>query len=189
MRVHQRAVDVDQQQPVGVRAGLPGPPAGLGPGRPQPGQAELVTGDALNDPPGGGGRGDRAEQPTLVTQHRQVAQAVPTVGQDHRQVPQHPTGVVAVPRRLAAAGPPPKRGGQPEPVGQLGQQRRADVPDHALAVAGDFEAGTRVGSLHPQGALLERWMRPEQPHSPSSGGHLRPQPQRDQAQREKPRLR
>jgi hypothetical protein len=70
MRLHQRAVDVDQQQPVGVRAGLPGPRAGLGPGRPQPGQAEFVTGDALDDPPGGGGRGDRAEQLTLVTQHR-----------------------------------------------------------------------------------------------------------------------
>jgi hypothetical protein len=152
--VHQRAVDVDQQQPVGVRAGLPGTPAGLGTRRPQPGQAQLVGGDLLHHPPGGRGRGDRAEQLRLVAQHRQVAQAVPTIGQHHRQVPQHPARVMAVPPGLAAAGPPRKRGGQLEPVGQFDQQRRPGMADHTLAVAGDFEAGTRVGSLHPQGALL-----------------------------------
>jgi hypothetical protein len=83
MRGDQRAVDVDQQQPVGVRARLPGPPAGLGPRRPQPGQAELVTRDLFDDPPGGRGRGDRAEQGRLVAQGGQVAEAVAAVGQHH----------------------------------------------------------------------------------------------------------
>jgi hypothetical protein len=155
VRVHQRAVHVDQQQ-VRVRPGAspPGPPTGLGARRRQPGQAQLVTSDPLHHPPGGRGRGHRAEQLRLVAQHRQVGKAVPTVGQHHRQVSQHPARVVAMPWRLATAGPPRQRGRQPEPVGQLGKQRRPGMADHTVAVAGDFEAGTRVGSLHPQGALL-----------------------------------
>jgi hypothetical protein len=153
--VQQRAVHVDQQQ-VGVRPGtdLPGLRASLGPCRPQPGQAKLVTCDLFDHPPGGRGGGDRAEQLRLVAQHRQVAQGIAAVGQHDRQVPQHRARVVAVPRRVATACPPRQGGGQPEPVGQLDQERRAGVADHPVAVAGDFEAGTRVGSLHPQGALL-----------------------------------
>jgi hypothetical protein len=34
------------------------------------------------------------------------------------------------------------------------------MADHASAIGGDFEAGRRVGSLHPQGALLEPGLRP-----------------------------
>jgi hypothetical protein len=106
VRVQQRAVHVHQQQPVGVRAGLPGTPTGMGTRRPQPGQAKLVGGDLLHHPPGGRGRGDRTEQLRLVAQDCQVAQAVPTIGQHHRQVPQHRAHVMAAPRRLATAGPP-----------------------------------------------------------------------------------
>ena len=62
---------------------------GMGPGGPQPGQSVRVGGDPLDDPPGGRGRGHRAEQLRLVPQHRQVGKAVPTIGQHHRQVPQH----------------------------------------------------------------------------------------------------
>jgi hypothetical protein len=36
---------------------------------------------------------------------------------------------------------PVKRGGQPKAVGQLPQQRRAGMADHADPVGGDFEAG------------------------------------------------
>ena len=153
--LQQRAVHVDHQQ-VGIRpgAGLPGPGAGVRSCRPQAGQAELVTGGALHHPPGGRGGGDRAEQLGLVAQHGQIAQAVPAVGQHHHQVAQHAARLVAVPAGLPLAGPPAKRGGQPEPVGQLGQQRRPGVADHTLAVARDFEACTQAGSLHPQGALL-----------------------------------
>jgi hypothetical protein len=61
---------------------------------------------------------------------------------------------MAVPTRLVAAGTPAKHPGQLQPVSQLDQQRRAGVADHPVAVAGDFEAGTRLGSLHPQDGLL-----------------------------------
>jgi hypothetical protein len=122
----------------------------MGPGGAQPGQPVGIGGDPFQHPPGGRGRGHRSEQLRLVPQGSQVAQAVAAVGQHHRQVAQH--GRI----RMAAGGgsPPAQRLGQSDPVGQLPQQRRAGMPDHPGAVGGDFEAGRRVGSLHPQGALL-----------------------------------
>jgi hypothetical protein len=38
VRVNKGGVQVDHQQPIHPRASLPGPPAGLRPGQPQPGQ-------------------------------------------------------------------------------------------------------------------------------------------------------
>jgi hypothetical protein len=62
-----------------------------------------------------------AEQLGLVAQDGQVAQAVPTIGQHHRQVPQDRRGLVVVPAGLAMASTPTKRMGQLQPFGQLGQ--------------------------------------------------------------------
>jgi hypothetical protein len=152
VRIHHQHLDV------GVTARGPGTGTGVRPGGAQPSQPVGVLGGALDSPPGGGGRGDRAEQLRLVAQHRQVTQAVTAVGQHHRQVPQH--GRVRMPAAPAVRLTPAKRPGQPEAVGQLPQQRRAGVPDHAGPVGGDFEAAGRVGSLHPQGALLEPGLRP-----------------------------
>jgi len=150
---HQGRVGVDDQQlDIGVAAGCPGADAGVGPGGPQPGQPVGVSGDPVQHPPGGRGGGHRAEQLGLISQGGQVAEAVPAVGQHHRQIPQHRrVRMTAIAARLA----PAQRPGQPEPVGQLPQQRRAGMADHADPVGGDFEAGQRVGSLHPQGALLD----------------------------------
>jgi hypothetical protein len=154
---HQGRVRVDDQQlDLRVAAGGPDAGAGMRPGGPQPGQPVRVAGRAFDHPPGGRGRGHRAEQLRLITQHRQIAQAVATVGQHHRQVPEH--GRVRMPAALRVA--PAKRPGQPDPVGQLPQQRRPGMADHPGAVGGDFDPGRRVGSLHPQGALLEPMMQP-----------------------------
>jgi hypothetical protein len=90
MRGHNGGIKVDHQQPLHPGAGLPGPPAGLRAGQPQPGQPSLTSaGQALDHPPGGRGRGHRAEQPGLIPEHGQVAQAVPTIGQDDCQIGQH----------------------------------------------------------------------------------------------------
>jgi hypothetical protein len=124
---------------------------------PQAGQPVRVVGDPLDDPPGGRGRGHRAEQLRLIPQHPKVTEAVATVGQHHRQVAQHDPIPVTAP---AGWGAPAKRAGQPEPVGQLTQQRRPGMADHPGTVGRDFEPGRRVGSLHLQGALLEPVMRP-----------------------------
>ena len=90
VRGHQGGVHIHQQQPVDVGAGLPRPRPCLRPGGTQPGQAPLVAGDPLEHPPGGRGGRHLAEQLRLVTQHRQVAQAVPAVSQHHHKIPQHP---------------------------------------------------------------------------------------------------
>jgi hypothetical protein len=169
VRGHKGGVQVDHQQPVHPRAGLPGSPAGLRAGQPQPGQASLAAlGEALDDPPGGRGRGHRAEQPGLVTERRQVAQAVPTIGEHDRQIGQHLAGPVPSPAWLPSCSPAIQLGRQPEPVSQLDQQRGPGVPDEPLAIGGDVEPYPRLDSLHPQGALLDWGSRPRQPHSPSS---------------------
>jgi hypothetical protein len=119
--------------------------------------ARRVLGNPLDHTPSSRGPGHRAEQLRLVTQHRQVAQAVATISQHDGQVSQHDRVGVAA---SATWGTPAQRAGQPDPIGQLTQQCRPSMPHDAAAVGGDFEAGTRVGSLHPQGALLEPVMRP-----------------------------
>jgi hypothetical protein len=155
--VQQRAVDVHHQQVgVGMRTGGPGPATCVGAGGTDAGQAKLVTSDLFDHPPRGRGGGHAAEQLGLVTQGGQVAEAVAAVGQQHRKIPQHPAGLVAMPAGLPLAGPPAKRGGQPDPVGQLAKQRRPGVADHTVPIGGDLKDRTCAGSLHPQGALLER---------------------------------
>jgi hypothetical protein len=84
--------------------------------------------------------------------------AVATVGQQHGKITQHRARVMAMPRGLAAACPPRQRGGQPKPVGRLAKQRRPSMPGGPIAIAGDLEPRWRLGSLHPQGALLRQRM-------------------------------
>jgi len=142
---HQGRVGVDDQQfDSWIAAGSPGTGASMGPGGAQPGQSVRVLGGPLDDPPGGWGRGHRAEQLRLVLQSGQVAQAVAAVGQHHRQVPQHRRVQMTAP---AARDTPAKGAGQSQPVSQLPQQRRPSMADHPGAVGGDFEPGRRVGSL------------------------------------------
>jgi hypothetical protein len=161
VRGHQGGVQVDHQQAVHPGARLPGPPACLGAGLTQPGQGLLATlGEALDDAPGGRGRGHRAEQPGLVPERGQVAQAVPTIGQHDRQVGQHLAGPVPNPTWLLATHPAIQRCWQPETIGQLNQQHHPSVPDEPLTIGGDFEPCQRLGSLHPQGALLDWGSRP-----------------------------
>jgi hypothetical protein len=147
----------DQRLHAGMGASGPGAGAGMGPGGAQPGQPISVDGDSFDHPPGSRSRGHRTKQLGLIPQGGQVGKAVATVGQHHRQIPQHPRVRVAAP---AARLLPAQRPGQPEAVGQLSQQRRPGMADHAGAVGGDFEAGRRVASLHPQGALLEPGLQP-----------------------------
>src|SRR5215216_5820978 len=83
---------------------------------------------------------------------------------------------------------PAKRPGQPDPVGQLPQQRRAGMPDHSGAVGGDFEPGRRVGSPHPQGALLDHGYDLRTVVSSLVRGALSRSSPRHQHDHEKPRL-
>jgi transposase len=55
----------------------------------QPGQDAVV--DRIQDPPRRRGRGHRPEQARLVPQHRKVGDRLSAVGQQHRQIGEHPT--------------------------------------------------------------------------------------------------
>jgi hypothetical protein len=101
--------------------------------------------------------GDRAEQLGQLAQDGKVAQPVAAVGQQHRQ-PQHRARSMAVPAGLGATRPPAQGGGQPEPVGQLHQQRRPGMPGDPLAIAGAVKPRRRLGSLQPQVTLLGQRM-------------------------------
>jgi hypothetical protein len=114
----------------------------------------------VDDPPGGRGRADRPEQPCLIPQARQVAQANPTVGKHHDQVAQHRAAVVGMATAgadKAQVGAAAKLTDEAEPVGQLGQQHHPGVAADAVGVGGDFEAGASIATR-------------DRPHPPWSGG-------------------
>jgi hypothetical protein len=158
VRLQQRAVHIDDQEPLDRGTRPPGRCSSVGAGRAQAGEPVGVTGDPLHHPPRRRCGGDRAEQLRLLTQDGKITQAVAPVGHHHRKIPQHRARVVPVPRGLATTYPPRKRPGQPQPVGQLTQQRRPGMPGDPITVAGDLEPHRRLGSLHPQGALLVQGM-------------------------------
>ncbi len=62
--------------------------------------------------------------------------ALPTVGDHHGQIDQHPTPIVHRPPVLPSKGGR-QRCGQPGPVGQHPQQRRTHVRHHTRTVRGD----------------------------------------------------
>jgi len=112
---HQGRVGVDDQQlDIWTAADSPRAGTGMRPGGTQPGQPVCLGGDSFEHPPGGRGRGDLAEQLGLLPQGGQVAQAVATIGQHHRQIPQHRRVQVAASAFSLA---PAKRPGQSQPVG------------------------------------------------------------------------
>jgi hypothetical protein len=87
--------------------------------------------------------------PDTATRARSSCAAVVAGREDVR------TPAVPSPTRLLATRPAVQRCWQPETVGQLNQQCHAGVPDQPLTIGGDVEPCPRLGSLHPQGALLD----------------------------------
>ena len=161
VRIDKGRVQVQDQRSRRGRAQRPRLLAGPGQRRPQRRGPARICGELLSqDPPGGRGRADLAEQLRLVPQGGQVADAVATIGEHDHKVPQHLPAVVGATAQ-PGVGAAAKLDGQAQPVCQLTKQRCPDVATDALAVGDDFEPGTRVGSLHPQGDPPGRWLRPQ----------------------------
>jgi hypothetical protein len=160
MGVQQRAIHVDDQQALHVRTRPPCRRPGMGTGRAQPGEPVGITSDLLDHPPRRRRGSHRAEQLGLLAEGGQVAQAVAPVGQHHYQVPQHRTRIVAIPAGLGAARPPAQRTSQPEPVGQLTQQRRPGVADHTVAVQVTSNRGRVLVACTRKVPSFQWWMRP-----------------------------
>src|SRR5262249_13413164 len=98
--------------------------------------------------------------PLLTTQPVQIADAITTVGQHHRDVAQHPPRIV----RRAALPCPRKRLGQPiaqtDPIRQPRQQRHPRMRHQTLAVRRDFYRSDPELWLHQLGVLPDRESRP-----------------------------
>jgi hypothetical protein len=100
--------------------------------------------------------GHRAEQCGLVSEHRQLREAVGPIGDGHGHVGEHDAGVVGVPGDPTVAHGQRQPLGQPRSVGQLGQQSGADVGHQSVTVGGHLGAPDRLATMHLQGALLLR---------------------------------
>jgi hypothetical protein len=165
----------DDQRPGGSHAEREHPFTHTGPGAPQR-VDELVLADRVDETPGGRVGGDRAEQSGLVAQRAQVAQRVAPVGEHHRQIAHDPTRVVARAALAQAGERARERTGEAEPVGALGEQRRAGVADRLIVSVRSHRHSDRAAiALHLQGDP------PELGSRPSTSRNLPAQPDRTSA--------
>jgi hypothetical protein len=136
------------------RAGLgsqqPGPLPSRRPTFAKPIQRLLV--DAVEDPPHGRGRGHRPEQPGLIPQHRQIRDRLPTVGEHHRQIDQHPARVVARTTLPQPGQRVAERRAHPGSIGQIPQQPRPGMRGDTLPTGSHRDLRTNRCSLHLQSA-------------------------------------
>jgi len=139
----QRRVEVEHRQLATVapcpalraRTELPCPRSRERDRRAQPREALFL--DRVDHPQRGRVRRDIAEQVGLVALSPQVSQALPAVGEHHRQIAQHHPRVV---RRAPLAGRrhrPGQRPRQPHPVRDTRQQRTPSMPDLSRTVRPD----------------------------------------------------
>ena len=110
-----------------------------------------VTRDPVDHPERRRRRRDLPEQQALVLKSAEVRQAVPAVGEHHRQIPDHAPKVVAGPPRLQIAKAQRQRPRQPRLVGHPREQRAARVRHQALSVRRDFYGNPAPIVRHLQG--------------------------------------
>ena len=85
-----------------------------------------------------------------------IGHTIAAVSEHHRHIPQHPARIM---RRAALTRPSQRlrqRGGQPNPIGQLDQQRRAGVRHQPLTVRRHFYRSETSRRLHRLGVLPGR---------------------------------
>jgi hypothetical protein len=146
--------------------------------RPAPGSAGCGLPGAAGPTPGrparvvGGGVGAGVARPQ---QARQGLPGAITPIQERHQ-------------RVEVTRPPAQRGGQPEPVGQLTQQRRPAWPAMPSPSAVTSKTGPVLVACTRKVPSSSGECDLEQPHSPSSGGHLRDHDTVTQDAHEKARL-
>ena len=150
VRADQRRVDVDHD-PLRADTQPPRPLPCPSARRADRIEQSRVVRDPIDQPKRRRVRRDRPEQRLLITHRPQVRQAVAAVGEHHRQIPDDPARIVpaaslAHPRQRARELPR-----QPDPVSDLGQQRRARVRHQTVAVRAHGYRETAPIALHPQG--------------------------------------
>jgi hypothetical protein len=99
---------------------------------------------------------DATEQCELVAQPAEIGDALPAVGEHHRQVTHDPAGIVARAALAHAHQAQRERSSKAGLIRYLGEQRRAGMPDQTLSVRRDLYLEIAAIALHPQGDLLSR---------------------------------
>ena len=107
----------------------------------------------IEDPPGRRCRGDRAEQPRLVPQLAQVADAVRAVRDRNGEIGEHRSGEVDRHRLVRADEGLVPGVDQTGVSGELSQQLRPGVGDHPLTISADSETTQPPATLHREGVL------------------------------------
>jgi hypothetical protein len=92
--------------------------------------------DRVHHPAGRGRRRHGTEEAWLITQHRQVGEAVAAVGQGKRHIEQDSSRIVTpIPTRRRGQGIT-QCAGQADEIGHLGQQSGTCMGGHSLAIGG-----------------------------------------------------
>jgi hypothetical protein len=84
-----------------------------------------VGGDPVDRPKRGRVRRHQPEQRLLLADHRQIEHALPTAGEHHRQIPNHPARIMPTSALLEHREPQRQPAREPQPVSYLRQQRAA----------------------------------------------------------------
>jgi len=155
VRADQRRVDIDHDS-LWPRAQLPRPRPRSRPCGAQRLKRGGVAGEPVDQPERGRVGGDRAEQRLLIAHRAQVREAVTTVGEHHREIPDHAPRIVPAPALRHAGQRTRELAGEADTVGGLGKQSRARVRHQARSVRRHIYRERASCTHHPQGDLQDR---------------------------------
>ena len=162
MRVDQRRVDIDHD-PLGPNPETPR----TFPRRRTRGAQRIkqrrLAGDPIDQPKRRRVRSDRPEQRLLIPDRAKVRQTVAAVGEHHREIPDHPAGIMTSttltnPRQRTRELP-----GETDPVSDLAEQRGTRMRNQALSVRRDIYREIAPIALHLQGEPPEQILRRRTP--------------------------
>ena len=150
MRGDQRRVHVDRQ-PAGRTVQLPEPLACAGVRRAQRVQHPRLRRDSIEHPERGRVRRDRPEQRVLLPDRAEIRDALAAVGQHHREIDDHPAGIMTTTPLLDPRQPARHSAREPELARDLPEQRGPRVRHQPRSVRGDFYRYGASVTHHPQG--------------------------------------
>ena len=137
MRVDQRRVDIDHD-PLGTNTQTPRAFARRRSRGAQRVKQCRLGGDPVDQPKRRRVRRDRPEQRLLIADRAQVRQTIAAVGEHHRQITDHPAGVMPSATLTNRGQHTRKLPGESDPVSDLAKQRRTRVRNQALSVRRDI---------------------------------------------------
>ena len=150
VRGDQRRVHIDRK-PAGRTVQLPEPLACAGVRRAQRVQHPRLRRDPVEHPERGRVRRDRPEQRVLLPDRPEIRDALAAVGQHHREIGDHPAGIMTTTPPFDPRQPARHSAREPELVRDLPEQRGPRVRHQPRSVRRDFYRYRASVTHHPQG--------------------------------------